>query len=210
MKSLLPWVLVVALLGGTGFLYSSNRAKDAQLASSKQSYEDTIAQLHAENDELKKTPVQHDELDRLRKEHDELLRLRGEAQRLRDQVKQLTNELAVFQRVAKQAEDSQAQVARQINENRDLRTQAERDAAEQQLGEAQRATCIDILRAIDAAKQQWAQDHNKSANDVPTPEDLTPYFKNPSTIMCPAGGTYTINAVGVLPTCSVASHVMTK
>ena len=67
-------------------------------------------------------------------------------------------------------------------------------------------TCINFLRQVDGAKQEWALEHKKTANDVPTPTDLTPYLKNPSEILCPAGGAYSINAVGVAPTCSVPGH----
>ncbi len=37
---------------------------------------------------------------------------------------------------------------------------------------AERATCIEMLRGIDGAKQQWALEHNASSNAVPTWEDL--------------------------------------
>jgi len=69
---------------------------------------------------------------------------------------------------------------------------------------AQRNACINNLRQIDAAKQQWALEKGKQATDVPTWDDIRPYlYKIPS---CPAGGTYTINAVGEKPTCSVPGH----
>jgi len=69
---------------------------------------------------------------------------------------------------------------------------------------AQQNACINNLRIIDAAKQQWALEKNKSAGDVPTWDDIQPYLhKSP---VCPAGGTYTINAVGQPPTCSIPGH----
>ncbi|MGB7768760.1 MAG: hypothetical protein WBN22_07885 [Verrucomicrobiia bacterium] len=71
---------------------------------------------------------------------------------------------------------------------------------------AQRNACINNLRQIDAAKQQWALEKGKQATDVPTWDDLKPYlYRIPH---CPAGGTYTINAVGVPPQCSVPGHVL--
>ena len=71
---------------------------------------------------------------------------------------------------------------------------------------AQRNACINNLRQIDAAKQQWALEKGKQATDVPTWDDLKPYLgRIPH---CPAGGTYTINAVGQPPQCSVPGHVL--
>jgi len=71
---------------------------------------------------------------------------------------------------------------------------------------SQRNACINNLRQIDAAKQQWALEKGKQATDVPTWDDIKPYlYKIPQ---CPAGGTYTINAVGERPTCSVPGHAL--
>jgi hypothetical protein len=64
--------------------------------------------------------------------------------------------------------------------------------------------CINNLRQIDAAKQQWALENEKKSDAVPTAQDLTPYLK--SFPKCPAGGTYTIGAVSNAPTCSIPEH----
>jgi len=66
--------------------------------------------------------------------------------------------------------------------------------------------CINNLRMIEAAKNEWALEHKKNAADVPAPQDLTPYFKNGAFPTCPAGGTYTIGAVSNAPACSVSGH----
>ncbi len=66
--------------------------------------------------------------------------------------------------------------------------------------------CINNLRMIDAAKQQWALQNGKNPGDVPTAQDLKPFFKNGVFPTCPAGGTYTIGAVSNAPTCSVPGH----
>ena len=69
---------------------------------------------------------------------------------------------------------------------------------------SQENACINNLRQIDAAKNEWALEKSKSATDVPTKEDISPYLhKWP---VCPAGGTYTIGSVGEKPTCSIPSH----
>ena len=68
--------------------------------------------------------------------------------------------------------------------------------------------CINNLRQIDSAKQQWALENNKQPGDVPTVTDLTPYFKNHQMPVCVAGGVYTIGAVSNAPTCSIQGHVL--
>jgi hypothetical protein len=69
---------------------------------------------------------------------------------------------------------------------------------------SQRNACINNLRMIDAAKEQWALEKNKKDGDVPTQEDLLPYLR--TWPVCPGGGTYTIGAIGQPPTCSIPDH----
>jgi len=68
--------------------------------------------------------------------------------------------------------------------------------------------CINNLRQIDAAKQEWALENNKKPGDAPTVADLTPFFKNHQMPVCAAGGVYTIGAVSNAPTCSIQGHVL--
>lgn len=69
---------------------------------------------------------------------------------------------------------------------------------------AQMNLCINNLRQIDSAKQQWARENKKQDTDTPTAQDLAPYLKvQPK---CPAGGVYTIHAVGEKPSCSIPNH----
>ncbi|MBE0540320.1 MAG: von Willebrand factor type A domain-containing protein [Verrucomicrobia bacterium] len=56
------------------------------------------------------------------------------------------------------------------------------------------------LRQIEAAKQQWAVDHNKPANAVPTTVDLKPYLKGGELPASIAGETYVLGPVGLPPT----------
>jgi hypothetical protein len=69
---------------------------------------------------------------------------------------------------------------------------------------AQMNACINNLRQMDGAKQQWALEHKKPETATPTARDLEPYLK--ARLECPAGGVYTIHAVGERPTCSIPSH----
>ena len=72
---------------------------------------------------------------------------------------------------------------------------------------AQMNMCINNLRMIDGAKQQWALENNKKATDTPTQGDLLRYInKNGQFPVCPNKGTYTIGPVGEVPTCSIPKH----
>jgi hypothetical protein len=68
--------------------------------------------------------------------------------------------------------------------------------------------CINNLRLIDEAKQEWASETHHGANDTPTIADLTPFLKNGKLEKCPSGGTYTIGKVGEPPTCSLGTNVV--
>lgn len=71
---------------------------------------------------------------------------------------------------------------------------------------AMRIECINNLREIEAAKNEWASEKGGENGDVPTAQDLKPHFKNGVFPTCPAAGTYTIGAVGNIPTCSIHGH----
>ena len=73
--------------------------------------------------------------------------------------------------------------------------------------------CINNLRQIDSAVQQFALEKGKTSGDTVTyPDDITPYLKlnsSSSIPTCPAGGSYSLQAVGVLPQalCSLSTTV---
>jgi hypothetical protein len=70
--------------------------------------------------------------------------------------------------------------------------------------------CVNNLRVIDAAKNQWALETGKTNGAVPTEQDLKPYFKNHVFPICPAGGIYTIGRVGGDPMCSIPAHTLSQ
>jgi prepilin-type N-terminal cleavage/methylation domain-containing protein len=80
---------------------------------------------------------------------------------------------------------------------------------------SQTGNCINNLRQIDAAKQQWAIETSQSGNSTPLLSDITPYLKN--TVACPSAGvsasfgsSYQINSVANKPVCQIvgATHVL--
>ena len=75
---------------------------------------------------------------------------------------------------------------------------------------SQANACINNLRQIDSAQQQWALEAHQAGNASDNLNDLTPYIKlnaNSSIPGCPAGGTYSVTSVGANPVCSLSSTV---
>ena len=69
---------------------------------------------------------------------------------------------------------------------------------------AQMNACINNLRQIDGAIQQWALEQKKDTTATVAETDVTPYLKN--AVICPSGGTafansYTMNTVANQPSC---------
>ena len=78
---------------------------------------------------------------------------------------------------------------------------------------SQKNACINNLRQIDGAVQQWALENNKSASAAVTSANCTPYLGRGSAGQwptCPAGGTYSVTTVNVKPACSLnaSGHVL--
>ena len=67
--------------------------------------------------------------------------------------------------------------------------------------------CINNLRQLDGAKQQWALEMKMLSNSVPTASEIAPYLR-PEGMKCPSGGKYTLNPVWQLPTCSITNHIL--
>lgn len=68
--------------------------------------------------------------------------------------------------------------------------------------------CINNLRLIEAAKEQWALATNAADNAAVVNANVTPYLKGQVMPTCPGGGNYTPNAVGTDATCNVAGHTL--
>jgi hypothetical protein len=222
MKTLLPWLCVVALAIGLGLVYSAGQKKDAELATLRQDSQQ-LEQLRAELDELKKNQTQggSDELARLRKDNEDLLRLRNEVGQLRKEKQQLATQVQTAQ---SQAQGAQAQVE-------SLRTNPPQASAAGQPNAAaleaiataygldrsltpqqqqQAVGCINNLRQIVVAKQMWATDKQKPPGTLLTAADLATYLGPNGLPVCPAGGVYTLNPVGISPICNIPGHALPK
>jgi prepilin-type N-terminal cleavage/methylation domain-containing protein len=78
---------------------------------------------------------------------------------------------------------------------------------------SQANACINNLRQIESAVQQFALEKGKSSGDtVHYPDDITPYIKlnlASSIPSCPAGGIYNLLVIGAIPQaiCSLSTTV---
>src|SRR5689334_5831380 len=192
MKTILPWILAIAFGAGAATLYFSNSAKDAELAKARDQIQQ-LDTLRGQVDELQKqATTQSDEVAALRKNSEELIRLRSQVRQMTDERIQLNKQVQTAQAAQNGA---QQQLQNLQTANQQLRTSYQQ---EQQV--AQRNACIDNLRLLDGAKQTWALEHNKTADAMPTIQDIAPYLKDGQMVICPAEGQYTLNAVSNPPT----------
>ncbi len=74
---------------------------------------------------------------------------------------------------------------------------------------AQANACINNMRQIESAKEQWALEKGKTTGDAIVADEVGLYIKG-GMPTCPGGGTYTYGAVGTDITCSLSGkgHVL--
>jgi hypothetical protein len=137
----------------------------------------------------------NDELQRLRQNQSELLRLRGEVAQSRTQQKEITTLRDENQRLRSVASSAQSK----SNSSR-IPTQAEI--------ESNRVACINQLRLIDGAMQQYALEYYLTATNIVTAEQILPYIKGNQIPSCPAGGDYTFGNLTNPPACSIPGHAI--
>lgn len=205
LKDLFLGLCIAALLVSEVFLFLANQQKSASRVQMNAAQHEAAQAQSDLGDYKKAADAQADENVRLRAENQSLKRkvadLQNQLTQLSGASRQLSQQLSAYQQTAEQQQEQLQQLQ---YANQQAQAQAQQQIQPQ--AAAQNAafnTCMNNLRLIDAAKQQWALENNKTATDVPAPQDLLPYLVNNSFPVCPSGGIYTINAVGVSPSCSI-------
>ena len=66
---------------------------------------------------------------------------------------------------------------------------------------ARESICINNMRQIDSAKEQWALENGKTTTDTPTEAETGVYIRS-GFPRCPSNATYTIGDLSTLPSCS--------
>lgn len=64
-------------------------------------------------------------------------------------------------------------------------------------------SCINNLRQLDGAKEQWMYENHKATNDVPTMKEILPYIYIKGGLKCPHGGVYSLGRAGEPSRCSI-------
>jgi len=202
LKRWFAWLCLALMLVAEILLFRANHERDAALT-----------ELRAAQHDLRQTQAALDDL-----QNSTAGLLAAENSRLRKQNEILTNKLATLQASVDRLQAESRQTAQHLATARtalelqqehlqQLQTDKQRIAAAGAAVVEQNA-CINNLRQIDAAKQQWALEKNKPDTALPTAQELLPYFKTGTFPVCPAGGTYYINAVGELPACTLPGHAL--
>jgi len=78
---------------------------------------------------------------------------------------------------------------------------------------SQQNACINNMRQITAAVNEWALETGQQSGASVANTELTPYIQlnsNSSIPPCPAGGTYTLGAVGNLPQVACSLSTLTS
>ena len=203
LKRWFAWLCLALMLVAEIFLFRANREKDAAQTDVREA-QIQMRQLQKELDALKNsnTGLQAAEISRLLKQNDIYTNRLAKAQATIDQL------AAELDQTGKQL--TTARTALQLQQDHLQQLQSENQmVTDASLTLIHRNTCINNLRQIDGAKQQWALEKNKATDAVPTERDLLPYLKDGIFPVCPEGGSYSINSVDALPTCTVAGHVLT-
>ena len=216
LKTTLPWLCVAALGAGMLILRSRSKETEMELAALRQANQE-MNSVPTENADLKKSQAQVEELARLRKENEELHRLRNEVRQLREEKQVAAKTTASSQSPTGQTKGDasaqpplQRQLQQLLAENERLRAENQQFQQIQANAQAfaQANTCLNNLRIIEGAKDQWALENKKGVDDAVSAQVLLPYLKNNALPACPQRGVYTPNAVGALATCSVPGHVL--
>ena len=67
-------------------------------------------------------------------------------------------------------------------------------------------SCINNLRQLEAAKEQWALATKKNSGDALEVAEVLEYIKGSRMPICPQGGSYTLNVIGEDCKCSIPGH----
>lgn len=207
LKRWFVWLcLAVVVISEVMLVQAYRQRQDALAQLSVAQHDADKARKEMEDIKASAAAMQGAEGDRLRRENQSLTQaitqLRNETNRLQKANQQLTQQLTALGATAQQQQEKLQQWEAASRQATAIVQQSQSQA------ETDRLACIANLKRIVAAKLQWAIENNKTENDLPTTQDLAPYFKDGVVPVCPSGGVYTINTVGQTPTCSIPGHAL--
>ncbi len=209
LKRWFAWLCLALMLVAEIFLFRAVREKDTALTEVRAA-QIQMREMQTELDALRKSDagLQAAEISRLRKQNgiytNKLAAVQASIVPLILENQSNTTHLATA-RMALQLQQQHLQELENLNNQIVNASTAAMDASATVIA---KKTCLNNLRLIDDAKQQWATDFGKPDSAVPSEKDLAPYLKNKILPICPGGGIYLINAVDEFPTCSTPGHVL--
>ena len=214
-KDLFLGLCVAALIVTESIFLISARSQRTTAEDALRDAQHQLADLKTQNEQLKadNAAAQATDIVSLRAENKNLSqkfsRLQDDYARLDSTNKWLARQLDSLSETALQQQQqlqAWATASREATATVQQDTQAQAQARKKAAQD--RDVCIRNLKDIDAAKQKWALLNNKTDLDIPTERELLTYLPNGVMPVCPARGTYSINAVGLPPTCTVAGHAI--
>ena len=210
MKTILPWLLVVGFAVALAVVLMNGQKQSAALAQAQADSQELQTLRAAAEDKKGQSEGNSAELAKLREDNKDLLRLRNEVNQLRAEKAQLTKQMQNAQQQSDAAQ-AQAQAAQAQAQNFQQQAQsAQAQAAALRLNaapEARTGVCLNYMRMLDQAKQQWAQQNGKTPDSVPSPQEIANFLPNRTMPVCPAGGAYSLNAVNAKTSCNIPGHV---
>jgi hypothetical protein len=225
---LLPWICVLGLAVGLAAVHSNSRQQAVELAQLRKDSEELQTLRAADAGSNAQPRAEGEELARLRKDHEDLLRLRNEIRQLRDEKTQLSKQLqtAESRREAAPVQPPPTLPAPATGAVPPGLPPGLTPGSPEAIAFAKRyglqpapplnteqekaAACLNNLKQIEGAKQQWALEKSRPTGGLVGPTDISPYLVGNAVPTCPSGGTYTLNPIGISPICNIPGHSLTK
>ncbi len=202
LKRWFAWVCLALMLVAEIFLFRANHERDAAQSEARTAqHQLRVTQARLAELQTSAEGMLADENSRIRKQYEivtnQLAALQGSFGKLQAESRLTAQQLAT----ARTALGLQQEHLQQLQSDKQRLAAAGAAVIEHN-------ACINNLRQLDGAKQQWALEKNLGDDARPVAENLLPYLKDGVFPICPSGGTYTLNAVGELPACSISGHVL--
>jgi RNA polymerase sigma factor (sigma-70 family) len=183
--------LTAALTVGT-VTYLSTHSAVKQLQTQNDTLTAEVQSMTQERDQAAATLADlKSQVAQINQDKSELLKLRGEVGTLRQQLGQAKTDVAKLK---------SAPVMVQVSQPRSQTSSAPDITAMNH--------CINNLRQMDAAKNQFALEHRLTSTNYVTADDIAPYLMGNKLPECPSGGTYVLGRLDQMPTCSIPGHAL--
>jgi hypothetical protein len=199
LKDLFLGLCIAALLASEVFLFVANQQKHDALDKMQAAKHDADAaqaklqQLQAAADSQAM----------------ENMRLNAENKNLSRKLSDLQSQNSLLNNAGEALSQQLTTAQQAVQQQQEQLQQIQVQSAQTQAGN-ELASCMNNLRQIEAAKNEWALETSKTTGAEPTEQDLLPYLTGGAFPVCPSGGVYTIGAIGTPPSCSIHGPLITQ